>query len=143
MRPDRAVVKKAIVDAANNLRKAAALLGCSRQTLYTWIYQLGLERFAGVCLDTRIGLDTRQRKDTRTGKPIKTGVQSADPAAASLHLVEQAATVDLQIPATIKVRESLWKRVKIEAIHKNTTVGAIVESALEQALGIAQAKAKK
>lgn len=134
MRPDRAIVKRAIVDAGNNLRLASSLLGCTRQTLYTWIYQLGLERFAGVRMDTRTELDQRERMDARPRKEKKSGVYSAETPRPNLVLVQEAATVDLPIQATLKVRESLWKRVKIEAIRKNTTVGALVETMLESAL---------
>ena len=40
MRPDKAVVRKAIEDTRGNLSRAAARLGCSRTTLYCWVYQL-------------------------------------------------------------------------------------------------------
>ena len=134
MRPDRAVVKKAIVDAENNLRKASALLGCSRQTLYTWIYQLGLERFAGVCMDTRAELDTRERVDGSIRKQTKSGVYSGGSSNAKIRLVQDAATADLPIQATCKVRESLWRRVKIAAIQRKTTLSDVVETALEAEL---------
>ncbi len=47
-----------------------------------------------------------------------------------LSVVETQAS-DLPIQATVKVKESLWKLVKIEAIRRDTTVGALVERALE------------
>jgi len=135
MRPDRAVVKKAIVDTANNLSRAAALLGCSRQTLYTWIYQLGLERFAGVCMDTRVQLDRQDRQDARVTKENKSGVYSGPAGVRSLHVVSEAATVsDLPIQATMRVRESLWKRVKIEAIRRGCTVAELADEAFERVL---------
>lgn len=50
-RPAKAVVEKAIRDSGGNLSAAAVMLGCSRAALYTWIYQFGLERLAGVQLE--------------------------------------------------------------------------------------------
>lgn len=38
--------------------------------------------------------------------------------------------VDIPIQATVRVRESLWKQVKIEAIRRGCTVGEMVEIAL-------------
>lgn len=45
-----------------------------------------------------------------------------------------AATNDAPIQATVKVRESVWKLAKIEAIRRGCTLSALVESALEGAL---------
>jgi hypothetical protein len=140
-------VIKAIEDAKGVLSRAAILLGCSRPTLYTWIYQHGLERKAGICIDTRPALDRRACKDgssTTTTKPtVKTGASPSP----TLRLVQEAATVEVLIPATVRVRESLWKRTKIEAIRKDTTVAALVEEGLERVLADANAqlseKAKK
>jgi len=47
-RPARASVEAAIRGAGGNLSRTASQLGCTRQTLYTWIYQYGLDRLAGV-----------------------------------------------------------------------------------------------
>jgi hypothetical protein len=132
MRPERAVVKKAIVDAENNLRKTAMLLGCSRTTLYTWIYQLGLDRFAGIRTDTRPVLATRGGADTSPNKEKKSGVQTVGAGRPILHVVEQAVAPDPEIQATFKVRESVWMRAKIEAIRRKTTLGTIVEDALRR-----------
>ena len=52
-RPPRPAVEAAIRAAGGNLTATAASLKCSRQTLYTWIYQLGLERLAGVTLKAK------------------------------------------------------------------------------------------
>lgn len=140
MRPERAVVKKAIQDTDGNLRRSAALLGCTRQTLYTWIYQLGLERLAGIRMDTRGGPDTRERLDTRSVSSAKSGVQSAGQSRTTFHVVEAQEAADPIIPATVKIRESIWKRLKIQAIEDDTTMGAIVEKALESVLAPRQAR---
>jgi Bacterial regulatory protein, Fis family len=94
-------VKKAISDAGGNLSRAAALLGCTRATLYKWCYQLGLERFAGIGMPT-------------------------------LHTPPPPGETPLN--ATVKVTETLWKRVKIEAIRQGCTVSEYVSKALEAAL---------
>ena len=134
MRPDRVVVKKALQDAEGNLTRTATRLGCSRQTLYVWIYQLGLERLAGIRLDTRPALDKRRSVDARDEQQDgsgKSSVQSAGAVRPIFSLVEAATQVETQVQATVKVRESLWKLVKIEAIRRDTTVGALMEKALE------------
>lgn len=130
MRPDRAVVKKAIDDAGKNLSRAASLLGCTRQTLYTWIYQHGLDRHAGIRMDTRDGLDTRQRIDTRIGKVKKTGVYSSGADGPTFSSVN----ADTLIPVTIKVPQSLWKKAKKKAVDEDRTVSDVVTESLETAL---------
>ena len=111
MRPDRAIVQQAIRDSGGNLTRAAAILGCSRPTLYTWIYQLGLEKLAGIRLDTRDALDRRERKDTSADNRQKSAVKSGGETGRNLYVVAQQATVETMIPATVKLPESLWKRV--------------------------------
>ena len=148
MRPDRAVVKKAIVDAGGNLSRAAILLACTRQTLYTWIYQHGLQRLAGVRMDRRIELDKRERLDGSVrpagklaNKTDVSGVYSAGSDVPILSSVEQV--IDTPVQATVRVPESLWKRVKIEAIRKNTTVAALVAAGLECVLEDSEQKNSK
>jgi Transcriptional regulator containing PAS, AAA-type ATPase, and DNA-binding domains len=138
MRPERAVVKKALVDAGGDKTRAAALLGCSRPTLYTWIYQLGLERLAGISQDRRVELDKRERKNAHPGDPGKLGFladKSGTPDAQTLRLVpSSSATIEMPITATVKLPETLWKRVRKSAIDRDCTVSAFVADALEKAL---------
>ena len=140
MRPERAIVKKAIQDTNGNLRRSAALLGCTRQTLYTWIYQLGLEKLAGIRMDTRVRLDTPHGVDTRPVSSGKSGVQSASQGGAIFQVVDAQEAADPIISATVKIRESFWKRLKIQAIEDDTTMGAIVEKALEGVLAPRQTR---
>jgi transposase-like protein len=140
MRPDRAVVKKAIQDAEGNLSRAAVLLGCTRQTLYTWIYQHGLDRLAGIRPHTQAELDKSRRMDRSGTSKDGLDVQSAQASRATFRVMEALQTADPIVPATVKIRESLWKRLKIRAIEDDTTMGAIVERALELVLEPRQRK---
>lgn len=146
MRPERGIVKKAIQDAGGNLSRAAALLGCTRQTLYTWIYQLGLERMAGIRPSKSIELDTRARVDTsgaRSRESRNPHVQSAGEIRPILRVVETQEVNELTVTATVKLPESLWKRTKIQAIEEGTTIAAIVARGLRHVLPPqAQKKAK-
>jgi Bacterial regulatory protein, Fis family len=119
MRPDRAVVKQAIVDAGGNLSRAASLLGRSRQTLYTYIYQHGLERLAGVRVE-----------GGSPPRPVRgeSGLAAASPAPAP------PAAPDPMIQATVRIRESVWKAARIAAIQRGTTVAAVVAAALAREL---------
>lgn len=139
MRPERAVVKKALQDADGVKSRAAALLGCTRQSLYTWIYQYGLDKFAGVRMDKRAELDRRERQHTRGREEKKSGVYSGDPPKPNLRLVDTAVS-DLPIQATMKIRESVWRRMKIEAISRGKTVSSLAEEAFQQMLQDAEPK---
>jgi hypothetical protein len=148
MMPDRAVVKKAIQDAGGNLSRAAGRLGCSRPTLYQWIYRLGLDRVAGVCQDRRAELDERERKHTQARHGEKTiPERSVDKPhqldKPTLPPVQQVAAVEIPITATVKVPETLWKRVRKGAIDRDCTVSEFVRVALERALEQEQLKAKR
>ena len=128
------MVKKAISDAGGILSRAAALLGCSRPTLYTWIYQLGLERIAGIRIDTRDRLDRQGRKDTRVGETIKSGVKSAAPGVPILRVVTTQAPPEIPVAATVKLPEGLWRNTKIAAIRRRVNVSEFVKLALEAML---------
>ena len=131
MRPPKQIVEAAIRSADGNLSRAAVLLGCSRPTLYTWVYQLGLHRLAGIKVDSP---DTQECKDTRVvkvGQHEKSGVKSAARNRPTLALVStEPATREYKIPATAKITESIWKEVKKRAIDRGCTVSEYVEEAL-------------
>lgn len=142
MRPDRGIVQKAIRDAGGNLSKTAAILGCSRQTLYTWIYQFGLEKLAGIRIDTRDGLDKRERLDTPHGNQFKRVSNRPGLVAPNLSLVAAQAMAEQNIPATVKLPETLWKKIRTKAIWQGVTVGEIVKKALEDSLAADQSVRK-
>lgn len=144
VRPDRAVVKKALIDAKGDKTKAAALLGCSRQSLYTWIYQLGLERLAGISLDRRVGLDTAVRQDTDGRKELNRVSNQPPGTAPILRAVPSPATeIEIPLQATVKLPDSLWRRVKIEAIREGCTVSDFVRRSLEATLAEAAPTSRK
>ena len=149
MRPERSIVKKAIQDTGGNLARAAALLGCTRQTLYTWIYQLGLERLAGIRPSTRDKVDRDSRMDKSVAGHAEpksfasSGVQSADRNGPMLRVVEAQEASDPIIAATVKIPESVWMRLKIQAIEEKTTMGVIVERALALVLRPRERESRK
>lgn len=131
------MLKKAIQDAGGNLTRAAALLGCTRQTLYTWIYQNGLDRLAGVRPHTGARLDRPQRMDNRSA--LVRGAVSDDSSAVKsgaanrpmLRVVEAQAVSASVVTVTVKMTEDEAMRLKIKAVRERTTMGAIVSRALE------------
>ena len=109
-RPTSAALEAAIRATGGNLTKAAVALGCSRMTLYTWIYQLDLTRLAGVTpRPTTADLVEEKRETTLNSEPSD----------------------GERITVTVKIRDRLWKAIRIAAIERETTAGALVEEALE------------
>jgi transposase-like protein len=105
-RPTRAVIERLIRESAGNMTHLAARLGCTRQTCYTWVYQLGLQDVVGMRL-----ADEEQAGDG-----------------------EAKAGAEKRRAVTVKLCESVWKRLKIRAIEDDTTMGAIVEEAARRYL---------
>lgn len=144
MRPPKSVIEAAIRKAPGNISRAAVLLDCSRETLYRWIYQLGLERFAGV--EPREGSDSYDRagvRDTTSSKTNMSTVSSVDSETSRLRLVSTLpAQREYKIPATVRLDESLWKWIRKEAIDQGCTTSELVERTLS-ALRDKPAKAKK
>jgi hypothetical protein len=143
MRPERAVVKKAIEDGKGNLTKTASLLGCTRQTLYTWIYMLGLDKAAGIRMDKRDELDRRERKDTSAKNHLNRVSNPPAGSGAKLSLVAAQATIDQKIPATVKLPESLWKRIRTKAIWEGVTVSVFVEKLLSESMAVEEQIGRK
>lgn len=145
MRPDRGIVKKAIEDAKGNLSGAAILLGCSRPTIYSWIYQLGLEKVAGIRIDNSSEVYNRGRKDTPPNKTESRVLSQGTAGRPILRAVSSAmAPPEIPIQATMRLPEPLWKRVKIESIKQGCHVSEFVRRALESALeGVEQAPRRR
>lgn len=137
MRPNRAVVKKAIDDAKKNISRVSSLLGCTRQTAYTWIYQLGLADYAGIRMDKRSRVDKHERLDKQDalgGNEIEKGVYSSGAEGRTFRVVPTQVIADSMIPVTIRVPQSLWKAAKKKAVDEDTTVSAVVTECLETTL---------
>lgn len=137
-----AAIKAALAGDRPSLSKAAAILGCSRPSLYTWVYQFGLHRLAGIRLD---GLDSGECKDSPYTKETISGrstVKSADRNGRRLRLVTPATERAMKVPATVKLDEALWKRIKKLAIDRGCTTSQFVEESLIASVGI-EAKATK
>jgi hypothetical protein len=129
-RPPRADVEAAIRATRGNLTRAAASLRCSRQALYEWIWQLGLQHLAGVDTVKRQGLKEQQRigagggsvsvKLEGSGRPTLHGVMSA----------EAVTTDDVRMPHNVRVRDSLWTRVAHVVVDRKISMSDAVEEAL-------------
>jgi len=131
MRPPKQIVEAAIRSADGNLSRAAGLLGCSRPTLYTWIYQLGLHDLAGIRLDSNDSGDRKVMRVGKVGEPGKSGVKSGASKRPTFTLVStEVPSREYKIPATAKITESIWKEVKKRAIDRGCTVSEYVEEAL-------------
>lgn len=114
------------------MTRVAAILGCTRQTAYTWVYQHGLADYAGIRMDRREELDKRDRMDAEAKKEKQLPVYATARPTTSLHLVETATAQDLMLQVSMKMPESLWQRVKIEAIRQRRTVSQHVQTLLEE-----------
>lgn len=100
-RPEKAEVERAIRDTGGNLSAAAVRLACSRQTLYTWVYQYQLDRLAGIV--------TREQALAREAKALGAGAPQ---------------------PLTVKLAEPLHQWVRIQAIRTKGSASSVVEEAV-------------
>ena len=100
-RPEKADVERAIRETGGKLSAAAIRLGCSRQTLYTWVYQYQLDRVAGIV--TREHALAREAKAQASGAPQ---------------------------PLAVKLPAELHKWIRIQAIKTNGSASSVVEEAV-------------
>jgi len=100
-RPEKADVERAIRETGGKLSAAAIRRGCSRQTLYTWIYQFDLTRLAGIV--------TREQALAREAKALGAGAPQ---------------------PLAVKLPAELHQWVRIQAIRTNGSASAVVEEAV-------------
>ena len=138
MRPPKITVEAAIREAKGGVSRAAQNLGCSRSTLYNWIYQLQLQDVVGIRSldgpDSRVCQDSRDAvecEDSATDRAVSASVRFSRPGGPTLKLVNTLmAGPDLKIPATIRISEALWKRARKEAIDRGCTASQLTEKAL-------------
>lgn len=96
-RPSKADLAQALRDGGGNLSGTALRLGCSRTTLYTWIYQLGLDKLAGIVPREDLLAQAAARKAEPPRRPVD----------------DAALTV-----ATMKLPAELWRWARIAAIQR-------------------------
>jgi hypothetical protein len=145
MRPPKSVLEAAIRNAPGNITRASVLLGCSRETLYRWVYQLGLEKFAGI--EPKEGSDSYDKesgRDTSDSKKQLSTVSSDENRTSRLRLVSTIpAQREYKVPATVRLNEALWKAIRKEAIDRGCTVSELVERTLAASLEKPTTKAKR
>ena len=120
-RPARADVAKAIRAAGGNLSRTAAALGCTRPSLYTWCYQFGLDKLAGIVPRDVLLARAAARKAEEVQRPRRDGPRPG------------------MTSATMRLPGELWRWARIAAIDHDTTAGGIVSQALELYRSIAEA----
>lgn len=116
-RPQRNTVEVALREAGGNLTKTAGALGCSRQALYTWCYQLGLDRLAGI-----------ESKEVLRAR-VAARAAEAPPGPRNEPAI---------VPAAVRLPRELWRWARIAAIDRDTSASAIVAEALELHRAIAE-----
>ena len=145
-RPPKTLVEAAIRAGLSgdrpSLSKAAAILACSRPSLYTWIYQYGLQRLAGIRVDSLDGVECKDSPYTKERFSGRSTVKSSDSEGRRFRLVTPATERALKVPATVKLDESLWKRIKKLAIDRGCTTSQFVEESLNEAIGAESKKAR-
>ena len=123
-RPARAVLEKAIRDSGGNLTKTASALGCSRPSIYTWCYQFGLDKLAGIESRDVILARAAARKAEEPERPRRRTPTGPAPGFAA---------VSVRLPG------ELWRWARIAAIDHDTTAAAIVTEALKLYRSVAEA----
>jgi hypothetical protein len=129
-RPTRAELEALIRQAKGNLTRLAARLDVARPTLYTWIYQHDLTSVAGIDGGySTHRLDHANRKDTES----RNNVRARKHGGRSLQIVSTATRVatDPRVNTSVRIRESIWKRMRMRAIAEGRTVAEVLERASE------------
>jgi hypothetical protein len=127
-RPDRTTLERLLRAGDGKLTRLAALLDVSRPTLYKWIYQLDLAGVAGISSVSAVdGLyGERVQPEQNTEKAVK-------PLAIDerrLHGVSSIAiATDPRVNTSIRIRESIWKRMRKRAIDEGRPVAELLEDA--------------
>jgi hypothetical protein len=129
-RPARADVEAAIRAGRGNLTRAAASLHCSRQSLYAWIWQLGLQHLAGVDAVKRQGAEAQRHSGSGGGSVSVKLEGSGRPTLHGVMSAEAVTTDDLRMPHNVRVRDSLWTRVAHVVVDRKITMSDAVEEAL-------------
>lgn len=112
-------------------RRVCAAAGITRPTLDLWIARLGFDWPRGK--DSRGGLYLVGGKEVKhTKKHSKVAcpedVTSRD-VRPNLDDMETADATDPRSPASVRVRESIWMRMRMAAIKRRTSAAALAEEA--------------
>lgn len=116
-RPDRKTLAALVRETGGNVTALSGRLGVSRQTVYTWVYQLGLERLVGIrSVPRREEADVGQRG--MTARHDEAPVKPARPAPPA-------------VAVTVRLSPETWKAVRIAAIELERTSSAVLEEAAQ------------
>lgn len=134
-RPAREQLAQAIRHHGGNLTSVAASLDCSRQTLYRWVYQLGLARLAGVEPH-----EARQRIETAVTHTNKDSAVVTLRGRREPRLDVVASNITLPDPPEprrqrgVVIPDSVWEAAQIEAVKRRISASEVVTIALRRLL---------
>jgi hypothetical protein len=116
--------------------RLAALLDVSRPTAYKWIYQLDLASVAGISSASGVsGVDALYRADRQTHEDTEKAVKPQNGQERRLHGVSSVTVArDPRVNTSIRMRESVWKRMRKRAIDEGRSVADLLEEASEEYL---------
>lgn len=146
-RPDRGSLANLIRETGGNMTRLASLLNVSKPTLYKWVYQLSLDGLAGVGLSDAYGISASPaateevRGGGGSGKADNARREAGNSTRAGLQklsLVNSTApeAIDPTINTSVRIRQSIWKRMRKAAIDRGTPVASLLESAIQGYLDI-------
>ena len=115
-RPTRAELVPLIREARGNMTHLAGRLGTTRQTLYTWIYQLDLADLVGI-----------RTKDQQDEDCVREGTAAA-PTEKSLPSPERPPGG--RISVTARMDSALWRALRIRGIHEGRAASDVLEDAV-------------
>lgn len=135
-RPDRGTLASLIRETGGNMTRLAALLNCSKPTVYKWVYQLGLDGLAGVGASDPYGVSAATERAEQGGEDPSARKKGVNPAVAGIRrltLVSSMASelVDPTINTSVRIRQSVWRRMRKAAIDSGKPVAALLEVAIE------------
>lgn len=128
-RPTRHTLEQLLRETDGNISRLAGLLDISRPTLYEWIYQLDLASIAGIASvsnpDELYSSDSQAQENT--GRSVKPQAQKGR----KFQLVSSqvAVAADPRVNTSVRIRASIWKRMRKLAIDENRPVAELMEEA--------------
>lgn len=132
-------------------RRVCERLDITRPTLDLWIARYEIDwnahRESKDSRATREGKYSASGKGgrdakhaTRHGKAISIDGSTVEAATPTFPVVSShAASAEVRVPASIRVRETVWKRLRIEAIRRGVHANTLAEQAFEEFLARGEA----